>query len=303
MQQPTAFSFNFAGGTKSHVISPPEGLTRAFHLSHETLFKYLEGLLVLSSSISNPACFHPTGSAVALRSDALSPSSPLQLYDTPVGWTPTAASPFAHRRQKRFHWKQSNKHQLSPKPTKPRGSRDTFVSNSRSARRQQNAAVGGCQQALSPSPQCRRWRGSNGSFNYMTEFLINSVNCWRHFSSNSRKGWQLPLRAVPRAVQQQSILLPCPYPRHWEEINVWKSAFIWQKRAEKATVPAGCLHPALIFHVSGVLWKWTPLDHINGKKYWGKEVRKVPLWLWTVQLGKENNCFKDKVLTERTGRS
>lgn len=140
-----------------------------------------------------------------------------------------------------------------PKANKAPRSRGTFVSSSHSARGQQDAAAGGCQQALSPSPQHRRWCGSNGSFNYMTEFLINSVNSWRHFSSNSRRGGgQSVLHAAPSVVLQQSILLPCPYPRHWEEINVWKSAFIQQKRAEKATVPGGCLHPALIFHVSGV---------------------------------------------------
>lgn len=40
-----------------------------------------------------------------------------------------------------------------------------------------------------------------------------------------------------------------------------------------------CLFPTLVFHVSGVVWKSTPLDHINGEKHWGKEVRKGPFTL------------------------
>lgn len=52
-----------------------------------------------------------------------------------------------------------------------------------------------------------------------------------------------------------------------------------EESAERAAVPGVCLPPTLVFHISGVVWKSTPLDHINGEKRWGKEARKGPFSL------------------------
>lgn len=73
--------------------SPPEGLTRAFHLSHETLFKYLEGLLVFPPSISKSACIHPTVSGAAPHGDAFSVSTCSQAVQHSCGLNPGRSIP------------------------------------------------------------------------------------------------------------------------------------------------------------------------------------------------------------------
>jgi len=55
--------------------SPPEGLTRAFHLSHETLFKYLEAsLMVFFPSISDSVHVPSVASGIVLHSGTFYPN-------------------------------------------------------------------------------------------------------------------------------------------------------------------------------------------------------------------------------------
>lgn len=68
--------------------SPPEGLTRAVHLSHETLFKYLEGSLMVFSPASPIPCTFPPSFQESCCTAALSvPLGSPRLYNIPRGWT------------------------------------------------------------------------------------------------------------------------------------------------------------------------------------------------------------------------